>query len=346
MKHVAIDLGGRESQLCVRAEDGTILREAKVATRSLPRLLAELKEPSRVIVETSAEAFRIADAALAAAHEVRVVPATLVKQLGVGSRSVKNDRKDARVLSEVSCRINLPSVHVPTGRSRELKSACGAREAMIRSRTMLINNARGWLRTQLIRLGPGATASFPGRLRKHAEANKVQLPEHVTRLLEAIDVLNIQVKEADKQLTKISGDDPVCRRLMTTPGVGSVIAVRFVAAIDDVKRFKSAHAVQSYLGLTPGENSSSERNQKLGITKAGPSELRRALVQGAWVVLFRAKNDPMAAWAEKIAARRGKFIAVVALARKLAGILFALWRDETTYRPSRSAAKLEEPNAA
>jgi hypothetical protein len=62
--------------------------------------------------------------------------------------------------------------------------------------------------------------------------------------------------------------------------------------------------------------------------------------------MLRAKNDPMATWAERIAARRGKFIAVVALARKLAGILFALWRDETTYRPSKSAAKLEEPIAA
>lgn len=346
MKHVAIDLGGRESQLCVRAEDGTILKESKVATRSLPRLLAEMKEPSRVIVETSAEAFQIADAALAGAHEVRVVPATLVKQLGIGSRNVKNDRKDARVLSEVSCRIDLPSVHIPTTRSRELKSACGAREAMIRSRTLLINNARGWLRTQLIRLGTGATKTFPARLRTHAATNNVQLPDHVTRLLEAVDVLNLQVKEADKQLAKIAGEDPVCRRLMTTPGVGPVTTVRFVAAIDDVKRFNSAHAVQSYLGLTPGENSSSERNQKLGITKAGSSELRRALIQGAWVVMFRAKQDPMALWAEKIAARRGKFVAVVALARKLAGILFALWRDGTTYRPSKSAATSEAVIAA
>jgi transposase len=115
---------------------------------------------------------------------------------------------------------------------------------------MLINNARGWLRTQLIRLGTGATATFPQRLRTHAEANKVQLPDHVVRLLEVIDVLNLQVKEADKQLTRIAGEDPVCRRLMTTPGVGPVTAVRFVAAIDDVKRFKNAHAVQSYLGLT------------------------------------------------------------------------------------------------
>jgi transposase len=342
VKHVAIDLGGRESQVCVRAADGSILREAKVATRTLPKLLAAMPEPARVIVETSAEAFRIADAALAAKHEVRVVPATLVKQLGVGSRNVKTDRKDARVLSEVSCRIELPSVHIPTARSRSLKSQCGAREALIRCRTLLINNVRGWMRTQLIRLATGGTAAFTERLRTHAETHKLELPDHVTSLLTAIDSLNVQVKAADKALKQLAEADSVCRLLMTVPGVGPVTAVRFVAAIDDVKRFKNAHALQSYLGLTPGENSSSDRNQRLGITKAGSSELRRALVQGAWVVMYRAKREPMAAWAERIALRRGKFIAVVALARKLAGILFALWRDETTYRSVKSAAKSEE----
>jgi transposase len=78
---------------------------------------------------------------------VRVVPATLVRTLGVGARGVKTDRRDAQVLSEVSCRIELPSVHVPSTLARELKSVCGAREALVEMRTKLINNVRGWLRT-------------------------------------------------------------------------------------------------------------------------------------------------------------------------------------------------------
>jgi transposase len=116
-----------------------------------------------------------------------------------------------------------------------------------------------------------------------------------------------------------------------------VTAVRFVAALDDVTRFRNAHAVQSYLGLTPGENSSSDRKQQTGITKAGAMEVRRALVQAAWAAFRKAPKEPMVGWATQIAARRGVFIAIVALARKLAGILFAMWRDGTTYRPSRSA---------
>jgi len=118
--HCAIDLGGRKSQVCVRSPDGRLLFEGPYDTHSLPEFLRLLPR-SRVIVETAAEAFRVADAAKEAGHEVRVVPATLVRSLGVGARKTKTDRRDARALSEVSCRIDLPSVHIPSARSREWK---------------------------------------------------------------------------------------------------------------------------------------------------------------------------------------------------------------------------------
>ena len=105
MDHLAIDLGGRESQICVRQAEGHIVEERRCRTAGLAAYLAS-RPPSRVIVETCSEAFRIADAALAAGHAVRVVPATLVRTLGVGARRVKTDRRDAQVLSEVSCRID------------------------------------------------------------------------------------------------------------------------------------------------------------------------------------------------------------------------------------------------
>ena len=114
--------------------------------------------------------------------------------------------------------------------------------------------------------------------------------------------------------------------------------MRFVAAIDDPTRFQSAHRVESYLGLTPGERSSSERERRTGITKAGPSALRRTLVQAAWSLLRSRPNEPMVIWAMQIAARRSRFVAVVALARKLVGILFAMWRDGTAYRAARTTA--------
>ena len=318
MQHVAIDLGGRESQLCARATDGSIVKEVRVLTKTLPKLL-ETMEPSRVILETSAEAFLIADMALAHGHQVRVVPATLAKQLGVGARGIKTDRRDAQALSEVSCRIDLPSVHIPSQLARELKSVCGSREILVKTRTMVINNVRGWARTQLVRVRTGSTPTFQDRVREYAEANQLTLPEHIGRQLAVLDALKVQIKAADQQLVKLSGEHPVCRKLMTVPGVGPVTAVRFVAALDDVTRFRNAHAVQSYLGLTPGESSSSERKQHTGITKAGAMEVRRALIQAAWAAFRKAPKEPMVGWATQIAARRGVFIAVVALARKMAG---------------------------
>jgi transposase len=336
VQHVAIDLGGRESQICIRQADGTIVEERRVTTRALLGLFRTWSS-SRVILETCSEAFRIADAALLSGHEVRVVPATLVKTLGVGARGIKNDQRDARALSEVSCRIDLPSVHIPSELSRTLKSSCGSREILVETRTKLINNVRGWLRTRLWRIRGGATSTFPARVRGHATAHDEALPAHIEQVLALLDVANVQIKEADKQLTSLASAHAICKRLMTVPGVGPVIAVRFVAAIDDVARFPNSHAVGAYLGLTPGERSSSERKQRTGITKAGPSALRRSLIQGAWTAFRRRSNDPMVQWATQIAARRGKFVAVVALARKIAGILFALWRDGTSYRSTRSA---------
>lgn len=336
MNHVAIDLGGRESQICIRQPDGTIVEERRLPTKSLP-LVMKRWDPSRVIVETSAEAFRIADAAKAAGHEVRVVPATLVKTLGVGERGVKTDQRDAQTLSRVSCQIDLPSVHVPTELSRTLKSLCGNREQLIECRTKLINNVRGWMRTQLWRVRTGATASFPERLTNHAAQLAKDLPEHIARTLPLIDELTTQIKASDRELARIAKEHLICQKLMTVPGVGPVTALRFVAAIDDRTRFSNAHAIQSYIGLTPGENSSSERKQRTGITKAGPAPLRRVLVQAAWCVMRSSSNDPIAVWARQIATRKHKFIAVVALARKLAGIMFAIWRDGTTYRPNREA---------
>jgi transposase len=330
MQHVAVDLGGTESQICVRAEDGRILQERKIPTRRLPQFLRD-QPTSRVVLETCAEAFHIADAAADCRHEVRVVAATLVRSLGVGARRTKTDRRDAQVLSEVSCRIDLPSVHIPTHLARERRSMCGMREQLVVSRTALINCVRGWARTLLLKLRSGEAISLPKRVREAALVRPDGLPECVERLLRVIETLNEQISAADVELEHLAQQDPVCQRLMSVPGVGPVTSLRFIAALDAVSRFPNAHAVQAFLGLTPGERSSSERQQRTGITKAGPAPVRRALVQAAWNLRRHRPLDPISVWATQIEQRRGKLIATVAVARKLAGILFALWRDGSRY---------------
>ena len=332
MEHIAIDLGGRESQVCVRSADGTIIEEKRWPTRELGDYLAT-RPVSRVVLETCAEGFFVADQATKHGHETRVVPGTLVRSLGVGERRMKSDKRDARKLSEVSCRVDLPSVHVPSSESRELKTLLGMRDALVGARTMLINTVRGWLRAEAIPIRKSAEA-FVHRVR---EAMGRELPPHVERQLQTIDVLTEQIDQADRQVAERAKKHSTCPRLMSVPGIGPVTALHFVAVIDDATRFKTAHDVEAYLGLTPGQDSSSLRQRTTGITKAGSTPLRRCLVQAAWAARRARGHHPMVNWSLQVEKRRGKRIAIVAFARKLAGILFALWRDGTLYNPKEGA---------
>ena len=235
MDHVAIDLGGKESQICVRAADGTILEEKRVPTIGLKKYLAA-RPASVVVVETCAEGFAVADHALAAGHDVKVVPASLAPSLGVGSRGLKNDVRDARNLSEASCRMaRLPSVHIPTMAARERKSLCGMREGLVGARTQLINTVRGWMRGQGVgAVKKGGTDTYPHRAREHFLARSGSaVPGYVERQLKVIEALTLQIVDADEELTALADSDPDCQLLMSMPGVGPVTAVRFVSAIDD-----------------------------------------------------------------------------------------------------------------
>jgi hypothetical protein len=151
MDHVAIDLGGINSQVCVMSSVGELLLERKVARRKLGDFLAR-REASVVVLETCSEAMAVADAAKACGHDVRVVPATLVRSLGVGARGIKTDERDARALCIASCRVELRSVHVPSPRARELKHLLGSRDALIQARTQLCNHVKGFLRQKLLRV--------------------------------------------------------------------------------------------------------------------------------------------------------------------------------------------------
>ncbi len=343
MNHIAIDLGSRESQICVRNAEGMIVEQDRRATTGLGKYLAG-REKSVVVVESCAEAFSVADAASQAGHVVKVVPTSLVRTLGVGSRGIKNDVRDAQNLSMASCRLEvLPSVHVPSEVSRKRKAMSAMRESLVEVRTKLVNTARSWLRTQGVGVLAGGTLpTFPGRYRRHVEKKRRALPSYVERVLQAIDELNPRIAEADEELEATAEQDPTCKLLMTAPGVGPVTAVRYVATIDEVNRFSDAHGVESYLGLIPGESSSGDAKKRRmkGITKAGPTRVRWALTQAAWTALRCRKHDPMVEWARRIEARRGKKVAVMALVRKLAGVLFAMWRDGKPY-DSRHESKLK-----
>ena len=132
-------------------------------------------------------------------------------------------------------------------------------------------------------------------------------------------------------------EEPIAARLTTAPGVGPLTASAFVATIDDVTRFRTAHELEAYLGVIPSERSSGEKRHLGHLTKAGNGRMRWLLVEAAWTILRSksAETAALRAWTLQIAQWRGNGIAVVALARRLAGILFAMWRDEVAYDAHR-----------
>jgi transposase len=270
-------------------------------------------------------------------HDVRVVAATLVRSLGVGQRGLKNDVRDARTLSEVSCRIDLPSVHIPTVVSQEVKAICVSREALVRMRTQLVNRVRSYLRSRIGHHLRATPETLPSKVRRVLLADAEGLPAHVERVLVVLETLREQIREADAELKALARADMRMQRLMSVPGVGPVTAARFVAALDDVDRFPNAARVASYLGLIPGENTTGFRAKRTRLTRAGAPQVRWDLGQAAWSLYLHRPNDPMVQWAKQVAARRGAQVAIMALARKLAHVLYALWKHGTTYNPARGA---------
>ena len=159
------------------------------------------------------------------------------------------------------------------------------------------------------------------------------LAEEVAPLVTLFTPLNAAIAAADEHLSALEQSDPIVALLLTAPGIGPVTASALVATIDDITRFGSAHQLEAYLGLVPRELSSGEQRRLGPITKAGNRRVRWLLVEAAWRIL-RSKDPASArlrAWAGRLAARRGKRIAIVALARRLAGIVYAMWRDQMPY---------------
>lgn len=217
--------------------------------------------------------------------------------------------------------------HRTSPSQRDVRALLGIRELLVRTRTRWIVHVRTLLRRDGFRLAPGRAENFVARV--NALPLPPQLTARIAPVLALLTPLNGHIDELDGQVALRAQEDERPRRLMTTPGVGPVTAVAFVATVDRVTRFRDAHQLESYLGLVPREWSSSETQRKGSITKAGNTRVRWLLVEAAWCILRRKKKPKTAHlrdWADQIARRRGNHVVAVALARRLAGILYALWR--------------------
>ncbi len=332
MRTVALDYGNRTS-LCEVRDGEVIARASAVSLAQLSRWIGPNTPPARVAIESCRDAWWIVRKLQEWGHSAVVVDTTRVRQLGIGQHHRKTDRIDAELLARSLEKGLIPEAHMLSESRQELRFHLSARRSLIEARANQITTIKGLVRaTTGIRFRDGRAGSFAGAVRKTPldEATRT-LIEPLVRSLEAS---NEQIAVCDAKLEALSAREPVIAKLKTVPGVAAILAAAFVSVVDDAQRFENPHKLESYLGLVPSENTSGRR--RLGaITKQGNCYLRALLVQGAWSILRLKRPDPLREWGRAVKARRGGKVASVALARRLAGILWALWRDGTVYEPAR-----------
>jgi transposase len=330
MVYGAIDLHMRYSQIRIVDEAGGILRDQRVAT-SRERLVTAFAGlgPMRILVETGTESEWVAQTFEAAGHEVIVADPNYAPMYGETTRRIKTDRRDVAALAEANRRGWYRVAHRTSAAQRETKQILRARRLLVQQRSGAVSLVRSLLRQSGYRLGPGASHTVPVRVARLAVTG--ELAATLQPLCGQVVALTTAIATFDQRLEQRTASDAIVARLRSVPGVGVIVATTFRAFVDRHERFAHAGQVSAAIGLVPREDSSAERRHRGHITKAGPRELRSLLIQAAWVCWRQGGSGTLRAWGDGIAARRGKRIAVVALARRLSRILFALWRDDTTF---------------
>lgn len=336
---IGVDLGDKQSRLCVVDRAGEIVEEGRIATTAsaFTRRFKSL-EPHRIVIETGTHANWVHDLLVSLGHEVVVANARKVRAISANER--KCDERDARMLARLGrsdVRLLQP-VDVRPAQMRTDLCRIRARDALVAARTMLVNSARGLAKSMGARL-PSSSAA--GLHRKALDPN-VELA--LRPLMTTLEGVTACIKDCDKQLEKLAKTHyPQTALVRQIKGVGPITSLYFVLTIADHRRFKDPRAVGAYFGIVPRRDQSGGRDPQLSITKCGDEMGRRLLVQCAHYILGRFGTDSdLRRFGKRLAEQGGKGAkkrAVVATARKLAVLLFALLRKGEVYEPLRNSAK-------
>jgi transposase len=341
MDHFAgLDVSVKETSVCIVDYTGRIVREVKV-TSEPEDLLLVLSNPDYHFKRIGLEAGPLSQwlySALAEAGlpvicvETRHMRAVLKAQIN------KTDRNDARGMAQMMRAGLYRPVHVKTLRSQKLRMLLTHRKLLLSKAIAIDNDLRGTLRNFGLKVGMVGTVKFEARIKELVE-NLPDLDVLVEPMLVVRRVLREQIGILHRRLLAIVRDDEVCRRLMTVPGVGPVVALTYRATIDVPTRFHNSKAVGAVLGLTCSKHQSGESDWSGRISRCG-DEMMRAMLYGAAQVMLTRTNkwSWLKAWAMQIARRRGMKKAIVALARRLAVIMHRIWVDGTEFRWTREVA--------
>ncbi len=345
-----LDLGDKHSYLClIDQHSGEVVEEGRLRTtpEALKRRFAS-ERPLRIALETGTHSPWVSRLLEDCGHQVLVANARKVRLIYANKQ--KTDEVDAENLARLARldpRLLYPLKHRGEDSQAHL-AIIRSRQALVGSRTQLVNHVRG------------AVKSFGGRLPKcPARTFHKRAPEHVPEalrpalepILEQIASLTERIRRYDRQLETVSEEHyPETRLLRQVEGIGPLTALTFLLTLEDPYRFEKSRSVGAYLGLVPATDRSGDRDPQKRISKEGDEMLRKLLVGSAHYVLgpFGSDSD-LRRHGEKIAARGGKNAkkrAAVAVARKLCVLLHSLWVTGEVYDPLRQAHRRQEEAAA
>lgn len=332
---IGIDLGDRTSTLCVLDADGEVVEESRIPTRQKAiHTYFALRSPARVVLEVGTHSPWVSRLIANLNHEVIVANPRRVQL--IAASNTKSDKADAELLARLGRAdptLLAPVAHRPEEAQAD-RSLLQSRDALVRSRTLLVNAARGLCKSLGVRLPRCSTAS----LHTHLDEVPPTLKPAVAPLLEAVGALTAQIRELDKQLAVLARDKyPQTATLQQIPGVGVLIALAYVLTVQDPGRFANARDVGPYLGLTPQRHQSGASDPPGRITKAGDSLVRKLLVQGAqYIMRDKSPDSALKRFGLRLAARGGagaKNRAAIAVARKMTVVMHRLWVTGDRYEP-------------
>ena len=338
MEHYAgIDVSLKGASICVVDGSGKIAREGQVASE--PEALlgwfgSLAAAPARIGLEAGPLSQWLYAALTAAGLSVALLETRQVRAMAKGN-PVKSDRNDARHIAQLVRLGWFRPVHCKSLLAQEVRALLAARKLLLAKRIDMEMSLRGILRGFGLKVGPTTPNRFAGRVGELV-AGQAMLAALAAALLSAHAVLLRELAGLEKRVRTLARDDARVRLLMSAPGVGAIVALTFVAAIDDPGRFKSSKQVGAHFGLTPTKYQSGETDSSGPISKIGDASVRTALYEAAHVVLTRpVKGAALKSWALKLAKKRGLKRATVALARKLAVVLHRMWVDGTAFGQAR-----------
>jgi transposase len=345
-----LDLGDKYSYLClIDTDSGEVIEEGRLRTTSeaLRRRLAS--EPSlRIAIETGTHSPWVSRLLEECGHEVLVANSRKTRLIYASKR--KTDEVDAENLARLA-RVDPKLLYPLKHRGEESQAHMAiirSRQALVGSRTQLVNHVRGAVKSFGHRLPKCPARTFHKRASEH-------IPEALLAalgpILEQIGSLTERIRQYDRQLEAVSKEHyPETELLRQVEGVGPLTALTFVLTLEDPYRFEKSRSVGAYLGLVPAQDQSGDRDPQKRISKEGDQMLRKLLVSGAHYILgpFGSDSD-LRRHGEKIASRGGKNAkkrAAVAVARKLSVLLHSLWVSGEVYDPLRNTHRRERREEA